>query len=173
MPALLLLLLLALGTLPRARAVEEEQSGAQGFQVVTFKWHHVQDPYIIALWILVASLAKIGERSGPGPCGSRRPSPGHTAQRAVPFAGSPSVQGAQPGAHSPSRVQAVLPGEDRRGWKLGARRAWCARLPARGPRPWLVGAAAAAASWRPWLNQLGHRGPVGPFKPTPPPVSLA
>ncbi|XP_049623871.1 sodium/hydrogen exchanger 3 isoform X1 [Suncus etruscus] len=60
MPALLLVLLLALGTLPRARAVEEEQSGAQGFQVVTFKWHHVQDPYIIALWILVASLAKIG-----------------------------------------------------------------------------------------------------------------
>ncbi|XP_004621425.2 sodium/hydrogen exchanger 3 isoform X1 [Sorex araneus] len=60
----LLALLLALGALPRARAVEEDPGGAhgqgQGFQVVTFKWHHVQDPYIIALWILVASLAKIG-----------------------------------------------------------------------------------------------------------------
>ncbi|XP_023979833.1 sodium/hydrogen exchanger 3 isoform X3 [Physeter macrocephalus] len=60
----LLLVLLALGALPRAQGVEEEPGGAhgesQGFQVVTFKWHHVQDPYIIALWILVASLAKIG-----------------------------------------------------------------------------------------------------------------
>ncbi|XP_022437005.1 sodium/hydrogen exchanger 3 isoform X2 [Monodon monoceros] len=60
----LLLALLALGELPRAQGVEEMPDGAhgesQGFQVVTFKWHHVQDPYIIALWILVASLAKIG-----------------------------------------------------------------------------------------------------------------
>ncbi|XP_044895464.1 sodium/hydrogen exchanger 3 isoform X1 [Felis catus] len=58
---LLLALLLALGALPRARGVEEQSGGAsQGFQVVSFKWHHVKDPYIIALWILVASLAKIG-----------------------------------------------------------------------------------------------------------------
>ncbi|XP_007471978.1 PREDICTED: sodium/hydrogen exchanger 3 isoform X2 [Lipotes vexillifer] len=61
---LALLALLALGELPRAQGVEEKPGGAheesQGFQVVTFKWHHVQDPYIIALWILVASLAKIG-----------------------------------------------------------------------------------------------------------------
>lgn len=61
----LLLALLALGELPRAQGVEEMPGGApgenQGFQVVTFKWHHVQDPYIIALWILVASLAKIGK----------------------------------------------------------------------------------------------------------------
>ncbi|XP_024587742.1 sodium/hydrogen exchanger 3 [Neophocaena asiaeorientalis asiaeorientalis] len=60
----LLLALLVLGELPRAQGVEEMPGGApgenQGFQVVTFKWHHVQDPYIIALWILVASLAKIG-----------------------------------------------------------------------------------------------------------------
>nr|XP_055163641.1 sodium/hydrogen exchanger 3 isoform X1 [Nyctereutes procyonoides]XP_055163642.1 sodium/hydrogen exchanger 3 isoform X2 [Nyctereutes procyonoides] len=62
--ALLLVLLLVLGVLPGARAFEEQPGSAhgesQGFQVVTFKWHHVQEPYIIALWILVASLAKIG-----------------------------------------------------------------------------------------------------------------
>ena len=62
---LLLALLLALGALPRARGVEEQSGGAsQGFQVVSFKWHHVKDPYIIALWILVASLAKIGKKPG-------------------------------------------------------------------------------------------------------------
>ncbi|XP_052598839.1 sodium/hydrogen exchanger 3 isoform X1 [Peromyscus californicus insignis] len=53
------LLVLALTSLRGARAAEEEPSADGTFQVITFKWHHVQDPYIIALWILVASLAKI------------------------------------------------------------------------------------------------------------------
>nr|XP_054411272.1 sodium/hydrogen exchanger 3 [Pongo abelii] len=61
---LLLALALALGGLARAGGVEVEPGGAHGesggFQVVTFQWAHVQDPYVIALWILVASLAKIG-----------------------------------------------------------------------------------------------------------------
>lgn len=68
-PCLALLpLLLLLSELPPVRGVEQEPGGGghdshhQGFQVVTFKWDHVQDPYIIALWILVASLAKIGKR---------------------------------------------------------------------------------------------------------------
>ncbi|XP_074062930.1 sodium/hydrogen exchanger 3 [Macrotis lagotis] len=57
------LLLLALGMLPRVLGTEEIPGhgghSKEGFQIVTFKWDHVQDPYIIALWILVASLAKI------------------------------------------------------------------------------------------------------------------
>lgn len=63
---LLLALLLALGELPPVGAFEEEpdkeHEESHGFQVVTLKWHHVQEPYIIALWILVASVAKIGKR---------------------------------------------------------------------------------------------------------------
>uniref|UniRef100_A0A8D2JFF3 Sodium/hydrogen exchanger n=1 Tax=Varanus komodoensis TaxID=61221 RepID=A0A8D2JFF3_VARKO len=57
-------LLWTLLLLPAAAGTQESSSeghggGSPSFQVVTFKWHHVQDPYIIALWILVASLAKI------------------------------------------------------------------------------------------------------------------
>ncbi|XP_066485296.1 sodium/hydrogen exchanger 3 [Tiliqua scincoides] len=55
-------LLLGLLLLLPAVAGSEEGSTelrSEGFEVVVFKWHHVQDPYIIALWILVASLAKI------------------------------------------------------------------------------------------------------------------
>uniref|UniRef100_A0A2K6U7V1 Sodium/hydrogen exchanger n=1 Tax=Saimiri boliviensis boliviensis TaxID=39432 RepID=A0A2K6U7V1_SAIBB len=56
------LLLLALGCYPLPASVEPggAHGESQGFQVVTFEWAHVQDPYVIALWILVASLAKIG-----------------------------------------------------------------------------------------------------------------
>lgn len=55
----LLALALALTSLRGVRGIEEEPNSGGSFQIVTFKWHHVQDPYIIALWILVASLAKI------------------------------------------------------------------------------------------------------------------
>ncbi|XP_072461409.1 sodium/hydrogen exchanger 3 isoform X2 [Notamacropus eugenii] len=57
------LLVWALWMLPRVLGTEEipghNSHGTEGFQIVTFEWDHVQDPYIIALWILVASLAKI------------------------------------------------------------------------------------------------------------------
>ncbi|KAM3929201.1 sodium/hydrogen exchanger 3 [Leptodactylus fuscus] len=44
---------------PRSEDGGHGEEGPSSLQIVTFKWHHVQDPYIIALWILVASLAKI------------------------------------------------------------------------------------------------------------------
>ena len=93
----LLALLLALGELPRARGVEEEpgdaHGGTQGFQVVTFKWHHVQDPYIIALWILVASLAKIGKLPGAPRARRQAPSCAPREQLAVRAAFLPGSAG--------------------------------------------------------------------------------
>ncbi|XP_053305795.1 sodium/hydrogen exchanger 5 [Spea bombifrons] len=37
----------------------EESAVPGGFQVVRWEWHTVQTPYLVAVWILVASLAKI------------------------------------------------------------------------------------------------------------------
>ena len=31
-----------------------------GIPVVTFKWHHVETPYLIALWILACFVGKLG-----------------------------------------------------------------------------------------------------------------
>lgn len=31
-----------------------------GIPMVTFKWHHVQEPYHVVLWILVAGVCKLG-----------------------------------------------------------------------------------------------------------------
>ncbi|KAM6412672.1 sodium/hydrogen exchanger 3 isoform 1-T1 [Pluvialis apricaria] len=58
---LFLLGLIALPVVLGQRSSESpiNSSQPQSFAIVSFKWEHVQDPYIITLWILVASLAKI------------------------------------------------------------------------------------------------------------------
>lgn len=103
----LLALLLALGALRPARAVEEDPGGghgqSRGFQVVTFKWHHVQDPYIIALWILVASLAKIGKLSQAPSLAGSPPGPPYPGARTS----RESSRVAERGARAPSRVSAL------------------------------------------------------------------
>uniref|UniRef100_A0AAQ4QMR1 Sodium/hydrogen exchanger n=1 Tax=Gasterosteus aculeatus aculeatus TaxID=481459 RepID=A0AAQ4QMR1_GASAC len=38
---------------------EGNHGATGGIPVVTFKWHHVETPYQVALWILVAGLAKL------------------------------------------------------------------------------------------------------------------
>lgn len=35
-------------------------NSSAGIPVVTLKWHHVQEPYQVALWILVAGVCKLG-----------------------------------------------------------------------------------------------------------------
>uniref|UniRef100_A0A8C3J7B3 Sodium/hydrogen exchanger n=1 Tax=Calidris pygmaea TaxID=425635 RepID=A0A8C3J7B3_9CHAR len=57
---------LLLGLMALPAALGQRSSGSpinsnqtQSFAIVSFKWEHVKEPYIITLWILVASLAKI------------------------------------------------------------------------------------------------------------------
>ncbi|XP_077158825.1 sodium/hydrogen exchanger 3 isoform X3 [Paroedura picta] len=52
-------LLLLPGALGSSESAAGPGNATPAYQIVTFKWSHVQDPYIIALWILVGSLAKI------------------------------------------------------------------------------------------------------------------
>uniref|UniRef100_A0A8B9TP57 Sodium/hydrogen exchanger n=1 Tax=Anas platyrhynchos TaxID=8839 RepID=A0A8B9TP57_ANAPL len=56
-------LLLGLMALPAALGERSSESPPKhnqtSFEIVSFKWDHVKDPYVIVLWILVASLAKI------------------------------------------------------------------------------------------------------------------
>lgn len=35
-------------------------SNITGIPIVTFKWHHVETPYLVALWVLVPCLGKMG-----------------------------------------------------------------------------------------------------------------
>lgn len=39
---------------------DEHESGLTGITVVTYQWHHVKEPYLITIWVLVAGLAKLG-----------------------------------------------------------------------------------------------------------------
>lgn len=38
----------------------ENGSTTTGTSIITFKWDHVETPFLVVLWILVAGLAKLG-----------------------------------------------------------------------------------------------------------------
>ncbi|XP_028316929.1 sodium/hydrogen exchanger 3 isoform X2 [Gouania willdenowi] len=44
---------------PVSHDEHSQRSNITGIPIVTFKWHHVETPYLIALWILVAFLGKM------------------------------------------------------------------------------------------------------------------
>ncbi|XP_048465868.1 sodium/hydrogen exchanger 3 isoform X1 [Rhincodon typus] len=63
--AVLLCCLVALSSANEGHSDSDTEHGEShggnetSFHIVTFRWEHVQAPYVIALWILVASLGKI------------------------------------------------------------------------------------------------------------------
>ncbi len=42
-------------------ALNETAGSHHGYHIATFDWEHVSAPYTIGLWILLATLAKIGK----------------------------------------------------------------------------------------------------------------
>ncbi|XP_048410286.1 sodium/hydrogen exchanger 3 isoform X2 [Stegostoma tigrinum] len=64
-PHVLLCCLVALSSANEGHSDSDTEHGEShggnetSFHIVTFRWEHVQAPYVIALWILVASLGKI------------------------------------------------------------------------------------------------------------------
>lgn len=39
---------------------DDFESGLVAIRIVKYEWHHVEKPYLITLWLLVAGLAKLG-----------------------------------------------------------------------------------------------------------------
>uniref|UniRef100_A0A3B3ULX0 Sodium/hydrogen exchanger n=1 Tax=Poecilia latipinna TaxID=48699 RepID=A0A3B3ULX0_9TELE len=58
---ILVLLLCCISSVAPQESHHEHDGGhnATGISIVTFKWHHVETPYLIALWVLVSFLVKL------------------------------------------------------------------------------------------------------------------
>lgn len=160
---LLLALLLVLGELPQARCFEQEPGGAhgsnQGFQVVTFKWDHVQDPFIIALWILVASLAKIGKRPWAWRVAGSRPRHDYPSTSAAPLGSAgPACAPKDRAGHPPSSGSVPVPQSS----------LWKGRVPRQLPRGRVRGHLGQSPGVGPCVRQGEARGPrawSGPERP--------